>query len=62
LEYNGDTNDPPVKKMIKRLQRAMLDENLLHQMMVEDEIEQTLAEKEKQFTGLSHIFTNQNNF
>jgi hypothetical protein len=47
LEYKGDTNDPLVKKMIKRLQRAMLDENLLHQMMVEDEIEQTLADKEK---------------
>ena len=48
LEYTGDTNDPRVARLVKRLQRGTLDVELLHAMDVEDEIESLLEDKDKE--------------
>ncbi len=40
FEYTGDTSDPRVARIVKHLGRALIDnDNLLHSMLVEDEIE-----------------------
>lgn len=49
LEYTGDTSNLAVQRMVKYLNRALVtdDYDLLHQMLVEDEIE-TVLENQKQ--------------
>lgn len=42
LDFTGDTDDPLVEKMVIRLQRAIVDDEMRHKMDVEDEIEQIL--------------------
>ena len=42
FEYTGDTSDPRVNRIVKRLNRAALDSQLLHQMIMEDAYESTL--------------------
>ena len=40
FDYTGDTSDPRVARIVKHLGRALIDnDNLLHSMLVEDEIE-----------------------
>ena len=40
FDYTGDTSDPRVARIVKHLGRALIDnDNLLHFMLVEDEIE-----------------------
>jgi hypothetical protein len=47
LDFTGDANDPIVQKMLYRLQRAIVDDEMRHQMDVEDEIERILAREAK---------------
>jgi hypothetical protein len=47
LDFTGDANDPIVQKMINRLQRAIVDDEMRHQMDVEDEFERILARENK---------------
>ena len=42
LDFTGKTDDPLVQKMVNRLQRAIVDDEMRHKMDVEDEIEQIL--------------------
>ena len=48
LEYTGDMSNPKVQRIVKHLNRALIanDYKLLHQMLVEDEIE-SLLDREK---------------
>ena len=50
LEYTGDMSNPHVQRMVKHLNRALItnDYELLHQMLVEDEIEQLLDSKRQE--------------
>jgi hypothetical protein len=48
LEYTGDTSDPRVARLVKRLQRGTLDFDLLHAMDVEDEIESMIEDNDKE--------------
>jgi hypothetical protein len=47
LDFTGDSNDPIVQKIVNRLQRAIVDEDMRHQMDVEDEFERILAREAK---------------
>jgi hypothetical protein len=47
LDFTGDANEPIVQKMISRLQRAIIDDEMRHQMDVEDEFERILAREAK---------------
>ncbi|MDZ7878399.1 MAG: hypothetical protein U5L45_12045 [Saprospiraceae bacterium] len=47
LDFTGDANDLIVQKMLNRLQRAIADEEMRHQMNVEDEFERILAREAK---------------
>jgi hypothetical protein len=58
IDFQGNTNDPLVKKMLERLGRAIADEEIRHKMDVEDEVneafelamnkkEEIIAEKEE---------------
>lgn len=47
LDFTGDANDPIVQKMLSRLQRAIVDDEMRHQMDVEDEFERILAREAK---------------
>jgi hypothetical protein len=38
IDFQGNTNDPLVKKMLERLGRAIADEEIRHKMDVEDEV------------------------
>jgi hypothetical protein len=42
LDFTGKIDDPLVEKMVNRLQRAIVDDEMRHKMDVEDEIEQIL--------------------
>jgi hypothetical protein len=42
-----DANDPIVQKMLNRLQRAIVDDDMRHQMDIEDEFERILARENK---------------
>jgi hypothetical protein len=42
LEYTGDTSDPRVDRIVKRLNNATLDYDLLHQLIMEDAYEADL--------------------
>ena len=53
LEYTGDISDPRVARLVKRLQRGTLDEDLLRAMEAEDEVESMLEEKDKEFEDMS---------
>ena len=50
LEYTGDMSNPNVRRMVKHLSRALIanDYELLHQMLVEDEIEILLDRERKE--------------
>ena len=50
LEYTGDMSNPNVQRMVKHLNRALItdDYDLLHQMLVEDEIENLLESKDQE--------------
>ena len=50
LEYTGNMSNPNVQRMVKHLNRALItdDYELLHQMLVEDEIEQLLESKRQE--------------
>ena len=50
LEYTGDMSNPHVQRMVKHLNRALItdDYELLHQMLVEDEIESLLESKRQE--------------
>ncbi len=50
LEYTGDMSNPHVQRMVKHLNRALItdDYDLLHQMLVEDEIENLLESKDQE--------------
>jgi hypothetical protein len=39
LEFTGDTNNPKVEHMLKKLNMALLDEQILEAMYAEDEVE-----------------------
>ena len=43
LNYQSETSDPLVKKILNRLTRAAADQELLRTMEVEDEVENTIA-------------------
>ena len=44
FNYTGDTSDPRIARVVKHLGRAIIDDdNLLHAMLVEDEIEELMA-------------------
>ncbi len=47
LDFTGDTVEPVVKKMVNRLQRAIVDDEMRKKMDVEDEIERILAREAK---------------
>jgi hypothetical protein len=47
LDFTGDANEPIVQKMLNRLQRAIVDDDMRHQMDVEDEFERILAREAK---------------
>ena len=50
LEYTGDMSNPHVQRMVKHLNRALItdDYDLLHQMLVEDEIENLLESRDQE--------------
>jgi hypothetical protein len=49
FEYTGDTSDPRIARVVKHLGRAIIDDdNMLHSMLVEDEIEELLAREKRQ--------------
>jgi hypothetical protein len=41
VDFQGNANDPLVKKMLERLGRAIADEEIRHKMDVEDEVNET---------------------
>ncbi|MDZ7880664.1 MAG: hypothetical protein U5L45_23520 [Saprospiraceae bacterium] len=43
LDFTGNVDEPIVQKMVNRLQRAIIDEEVRHIMDVEDEIERAFA-------------------
>jgi hypothetical protein len=48
FDYTGDTSDPRIARVIKHLGRAIIDDdNLLHTMLIEDEIEELLAREKR---------------
>ena len=53
LEYTGDISDPRVARLVKRLQRGTLDDDLLRAMEAEDEVESMFEEKDKEFEDMS---------
>jgi hypothetical protein len=49
FDYTGDTSDPRIARVVKHLGRAIIDDdNMLHSMLVEDEIEELLARERRQ--------------
>jgi hypothetical protein len=51
-EFTGDMSDPRVARLVKRLQKGILDGDLLHAMYVEDEIESMLEEHLKELENV----------
>jgi hypothetical protein len=48
FDYTGDTSDPRIARVVKHLGRAIIDDdNLLHAMLVEDEIEELMARQKR---------------
>jgi hypothetical protein len=43
VDFTDDLNEPIVQKMVSRLQKAIVDDEMRHQMDVEDEFERLLA-------------------
>jgi hypothetical protein len=42
LDFQGDTNEPLVKRMVERLGRAIASEELRHNMDLEDELDRII--------------------
>ncbi len=48
FDYTGDLSDPRLARVVKHLGRAIIDDdNLLHKMLVEDEIEAMVAQHQR---------------
>ena len=51
LDFQGDTNDPLVKKMIERLGRAIASEEIREKMDVEDELDRVFEREMKKLAA-----------
>lgn len=60
LNYNEDTNDPLIAKIVSRLMRAIADETLKRQMDFEDEIETELKMLDVRFDDVVKELKNKN--
>lgn len=55
LEYTGDTDDPLVEQMLKRLKMAIADPDTLHALLVEQQNEEDLALYQKNMKRLAEV-------
>jgi hypothetical protein len=68
LDFTGDTDEPIVQKMLNRLQRAIVDDEMRRKMDVEDEVERILereakkvaAEKDEVIAEQNEVIAEQN--
>lgn len=51
LDFQGDTNDPLVKKMVDRLGRAIASEEIREKMDVEDELDRIFEREMKKLAA-----------